>query len=364
MKILFIAALPPPITGQSIVSKIFLDEIIKFHQVDVVNISKDSIESGVNSFKRIIDVIGLLINLRHKQKDVDAIYFTISESLAGNIKDLLIYLICFKSLPKMVIHLHGGSLKKVLFDKNKLLFRINKYFIRRLSGAIVLGQSHIIIFSNILDRNKIHIVPNFAEDYLFTDEDKVKDNFTKIDPLRILFLSNLIQAKGPNELVDAYLTLNDTLKEKVKIDFAGGFESKIQKNNFLLKIDGIKGIQYHGIVSGAEKKDLLSKAHIFCLPTWLNEGQPISILEAFATGCVVITTNQGGIHDIFRDKINGFEVQKKSANSIKLIIEQIIKNPEQLLPIAITNRKIAIEKYRTSKFNSSLIRIIEEIGSV
>ena len=98
MKILFIAPLPPPITGQSLASKVFLDELVKSHTVEVINLSKESYKHGVTSFKRIIQVVALLKEVLHKRENADIIYFTISESFAGNLKDILIYLICFKSL--------------------------------------------------------------------------------------------------------------------------------------------------------------------------------------------------------------------------------------------------------------------------
>jgi glycosyltransferase involved in cell wall biosynthesis len=299
-----------------------------------------------------------------KSNEADVIYFTISESFAGNFKDIFIYLICFIYLRKMVIHLHGGSIKKLIFDKNRLLFRINRYFIRRLGGIIVLGQSHLNIFSEMVGNKRIHVVPNFVEDYLFIDKDNIRDKFGNTEPLRILFLSNLVMGKGHNELVDAYLSLNDNFKKKVTVDFAGGFESDRKKNEFLSKISKTKGIKHHGMVSGDEKKELLTRAHIFCLPTSLNEGQPISILEAYASGCVVITTDQGGIRDIFKDSINGFEVKKKSADSIKTVIEDILEKPEVLLPIAIKNRETASIRYRTSVYNASLMKIVEGIRSI
>lgn len=363
MKILFIAPLPPPITGHSLAAKVFFDELIKYHKVEKVNLSKHSSHQGKATFRRTIEVVKIFKKVWLKRKEADIIYFTISESFAGNIKDVFIYLICFKYLRRMVIHLHGGSIKKLLFDKNRFLFGINKYFVRRLGGIIVLGQSHLNIFSDIIENKRIHVVLNFVEDYLFIGEDNIRNKFENIEPLRILFLSNLIKGKGHNELVDAYLSLNDNLKKRVIIDFAGGFESDVKKNEFLNKIKVTKGIQYHGMVCGAEKIDLFARAHIFCLPTWLNEGQPISILEAYASGCAVLTTDQGGIRDIFRDKVNGYEVQEKSSISIKMVIEQIIENTKQLLPIAIANRNIAHLKYRTSIYNASLLKIIEGIRS-
>lgn len=361
MKILFIAPLPMPITGHSLASKVFHDGLLKNHDVDVVNLSKNSFISGINSFHRIIQIFIIFQGVWQKKKDADVIYFTISESFAGNIKDIFIYLICFKSLSKMVIHLHGGSIKKLIFDKIKILYLINKYFISRIGGVIILGQSHLDIFLEFIDKKKIYIVPNFAEDFLFTYDELIKEKFHNTIPLKILFLSNLIQGKGHNELVDAYQALSDELRKKVKIEFAGAFESDKHKDEFLKKIDGYENIHYSGIVNGAEKKHIFSNTHIFCLPTSLSEGQPISILEAYASGCVVITTNQGGIVDIFKDQINGFEVQKNSTVSIKSVIEQILENPTLLLPIAIHNRKTAYNKYRTSEYNASLIKIIEEV---
>ena len=361
MKILFIAPLPPPVTGHSLASEIFLDHLAKKHEVDVVNLSKDSLENGVSSVARIGQIFGVFKSVLAKEKSADAIYFTISESIAGNVKDIIIYLICSGSLHKMAIHLHGGSIKKLIFDRHRLLFRINRYFIRRLGCVIVLGSSHIETFTDIIPRDKIHIVPNCAADELCIEATRLLEKYDHVPPLRILFLSNLIRGKGHEELLEAFMALDDTLKDQVNINFAGSFESEEQEKEFLELTHGHRQVRYHGIVQGTEKKNLLFRSHVLCLPTSLFEGQPMCILEAYASGCVVVTTNQGGIRDIFQDGINGFEVQQKSAASIKRAIEKILGNPNQLLSLAETNRQVADAKYRASIYNESLGNIIETI---
>lgn len=363
MKILFIAPIPPPITGQSLATKIFLNELQKCHSANVANFNKGTFEQGVSSFARIIEVVKILKEIWVGKKDADVVYLTISQSIAGNIKDLLTYLICFKKLPKMIIHLHGGGIRKLIFDKYRFLYYLNKFLLKRLLGAVVLGRSLIPIFEGMIPKDKIHIVPNFAEDYLFLSKNKIEKKFKKINPLKILFLSNLIPGKGHEELVDAYKSLNNDLQRAIRIDFAGGFESEDKKKVFLNKIEGVEGLYYHGIVNGAQKKQLFSNAHLFCLPTYYYyEGQPISILEAYASGCVVITTNHGGICDIFHDGVNGFEVKKKSSSSIEKILVQILSKPEHLLSIALSNHKIACKQYRTSIYLSSMLRIIEDVA--
>ena len=106
------------------------------HDVQVVNLSKNSLKEGIGGFKRILEVISILKEVFQKRKSADIIYFTISESLAGNIKDLFIYFICKRHLSAMYIHLHGGSIKRLLWDRYPLLLRLNKMFVRKLAGAI------------------------------------------------------------------------------------------------------------------------------------------------------------------------------------------------------------------------------------
>ena len=52
------------------------------------------------------------------------------------------------------------------------------------------------------------------------------------------------------------------------------------------------------------------------LPTYYKmEGQPISILEAMATGNVILTTRHAGIPDVVTDGKHGRFFEKKNAKS-------------------------------------------------
>ena len=365
MKILFIAPLPPPLTGQSLAAKVLLDALVKHNRVEVVDFKKDVFKQGVYSLNRIVKIFKIHKEIWQKKKDADVIYLTISQSIAGNIKDLITYAICYKILSRMIIHLHGGGIRKLIFDRYRLFYLLNKFFLKRIGAAVVLGESLISVFEALVSQDRIYVIPNFAEDYLYLDKKSIKKKFLKVNPLRILFLSNLISGKGHEELINAYVNLSDDFKMVIRIDFAGGFESEVHKKKFLESIKGISELNYHGIVSDRKKEDLFFNAHLFCLPTYYDyEGQPISILEAYASGCVVMTTNHGGVSDIFKNRVNGFEVRKKSAVSIKRKLEQILKKPEQLLPMALSNREIVYEKYRTSTYCSSLRKLFETIAEL
>jgi glycosyltransferase involved in cell wall biosynthesis len=181
--------------------------------------------------------------------------------------------------------------------------------------------------------------------------------------LRVLFLSNLLPGKGHEELADAFMGLDEGSKASIRIDLAGAFESERAKAQFLAKVGGDQRIQYHGTVAGERKRALFDRAHVFCLPTYYPyEGQPISILEAYAAGCAVITTNHSGIPDVFRDGVNGIQVAKRSVGDLRVALERALKEPETLRQMAATNFTIARDVYRTSAYQRAVSGVIDRVA--
>jgi hypothetical protein len=86
----------------------------------------------------------------------------------------------------MIIHLHGGSFKKDILDRNFILRSINIRFIRKVKNVIILGHSHYNIFSDFIPLCKIKIVPNFSEDYLEIKANRLKYKYNA-NTIKILF---------------------------------------------------------------------------------------------------------------------------------------------------------------------------------
>src|SRR5438045_2735977 len=104
MRVLVIAPVPPPVTGHSLVSQVLVEDLARTYDVDVVNLSSNFSTVGKDRANRVAEVFRILGRVWKKQGASDVIYFTISESFAGNIKDLLIYVICRKHLSRMYVH--------------------------------------------------------------------------------------------------------------------------------------------------------------------------------------------------------------------------------------------------------------------
>jgi glycosyltransferase involved in cell wall biosynthesis len=234
--------------------------------------------------------------------------------------------------------------------------------LRDVKAGIVLGETFENIFGDFLAREKVRIVKNYSDPEIMLGEEKVRLKFSE-GKFRVLYMSNFIPEKGYRVLVDAFMSLPAEFKNAVELHLAGFFNSPGLEEGFKKEVC-LPGIVCHGPVSGSAKRELLQSSHIFCLPTYYKfEGQPISIIEAYAAGCFVITTNNGGIKDIFEDGKNGRFVgifdEAKSREAISMerfrdLLSQklaaAISQPAQCAAIAVHNRNEAAQKYSKARF--------------
>ena len=359
-KMLFIAPLPPPINGQSHASQVFLDGMQKNRDIAIVDMVKVRASNNLSGLLyRCWEIGRLLLGAVYKSLNAEVIYITISESIFGNIKDILLYIICAGKWSRTVVHLHGGAGMAEIMKRRGLLAWANKMFLRRFKAVVVLGETHTKMYRNIVPPERLKIVKNFANDDCFITEKNLATKHSENQPLHIIYLSNLIPEKGYEDLLQAYVELNETAKDQVFLDFAGAIPDSSKRSEFLTKISELSGVCYHGVVSGEKKRRLLERAQVFCLPTYYPyEGQPISILEAYASGCAVITTNHSGIRDIFINDINGYYVRPRNSKEIGSCILACSRKRKQIREIGEQNWREASEKYRSARYISELEAVV------
>lgn len=364
--ILFVAPLPSPATGQSVACALLYNSLKNKSTVSLVDINKKTFEQGASSFLRVKEVLGILWKIMGGHSHSKLIYLTVSESIAGSFKDIVIYTICWRRLGRMVIHLHGGAGMRVLMsDKHPVLRALNSFFLKRLGGVVVLGDRLKSIYAGVVPPHKLHTVPNFANDEFFVAPAVIDAKFSSTEPLRLLFLSNLLPGKGHIELLDALVQLPVEQSRRLHVDFAGGFESPEDEARFRQQVQAVQHlqIQVHGVVQGKHKRQLLENAHMFCLPTYYPyEGQPISILEAYASGCAVMTTDHSGIFDTFTPWVNGLEVKPRKPDSIVAALQHALAHTEELCRFARTNHSHALQKFRASTHLEALEKIIFSVA--
>lgn len=354
--ILFLAPIPPPFNGHSIMSKSLFDILVEEFKVNVVNLNKKSmLEGSVSSF-RILQILKIYIKSFFLQWNSDFIYITISESIAGNLKDILLYILLFPRIKRTIVHLHGGSIEKDVFLKSKFLFNLNKFFLSRVRSIIVLSNSHKSYFKHFVDDNRIHVIPNFIEDELIVQGENFLNKFRSKETLRLLFLSNMIPKKGYIILLESFLKIKPHIRREFELNFAGRFEDEHSKNSFIELIQNEKNIFYHGEVFGERKIKLLRESHVFILPSLYNEGQPLAILEAYSFGCFVVATDCPGILDICEDQKNGFILKRGNIYELPDILHKLRLHKKEFASIGRINRKFVIDNFTKKNFKLNFLK--------
>jgi len=365
MKLICLGPIPPPYTGQSICFKILIDGLKKNNtEFKIVNISSKFKKNNSHyvRFYRIIDYFFILFNFCRKLifNKSGVVYLQISQSRQGFYRDF--FIIWFAKLfnDRIVAHLHGGNYDGFYYSQSRWMQKIIKFTLRKVDKIVILSERlrYMFDFDGTL-KNNIFVIQNCLpsnQREIFKKGKEIKLN----EPIRILFLSNLIESKGYFDLLKAVNILVKEYHKNVTCKFCGEFLSNIDDLKIKSAKDGKekfedyieknklkKYVKYDGVVSGQKKEQILKWAHFFVLPTiYIYEGQPLSIIEAIANGCVIISTEYRAIPDMVKHNKNGILIKYGRPEEIALTINNISENPDKYKLMSLSSIQL-YEKYFT-----------------
>lgn len=355
-KILIIGPFSPPITGVSVANELLYKELHKYlWKVDKINTEFSGLISSahgtinLNKFEIIKSYFKGLKIIKN-----EIIYITIGQTFYGVLKYAPFILLSKIFNKKVVIHLHGNHLLNEYTALNGLKKRIFSLILNGVNNAIVLSSSLRNNFEPFIASNKIFNLNNFYEDNLFISEEEfLKKKFTQVN---LLFLSNFMEEKGINVLLEAIKKIkNKGITINLKI--AG---NKTDDNNIDTYLKELPFVEYCGVVKDSEKKELLLWANVFCLPTFYKmEGQPISIIEAMATGNLILTTKHAGIPDICTEE-NALFCKKNDVEDLTNKILFLVNNSDEIQKIATYNYNQASKKFTQDNFITNADKILQQ----
>lgn len=348
-KVVLVGPLPPPVHGMSLSNAVissFFTEHDSYEFLGINTFLSTEIESankqGVFDFTKLFRSLKkYFLDLKSLSRfRADIYYVTPPQSLLGFCR-YIPYLLIAKYLGgKVCLHFHGSKFNQ-LFSKFMFL-ALQPIMNRLVTTVIVLGDSLRVGIDDYFGHEKVKVVPNGVSN-IFT-----ANNLTLIkgrDKFKVLYLSNLMKTKG---IVDFLLAIKNAphLLEKYEFVVAGEFDSSPEDVKALLN-ELSHCVEYRGVVTGQHKVALFNDCDIFVLPSY-NEGQPISILEAYISQCMVITTNVGGIPDIFKDGVNGKFIEVGNPASLSLLLTDL--QAAEVIMMGMYNKQLALEKFTEEAF--------------
>lgn len=366
------------LNGQSMMFQLMVDALlenkIEFKVIDIgisTFKSKEDRISGRFTINKSLNYIPLLLKyffvvLKLKKS---SIYITTAQSKVGFIRDY--FFINFAKFfgNKVIAHQFGSNYAEFYASQTP-------FFKSKIKKT--LQKTDIIVVEGEFTKSQFDFLPNYHNKVLVLQnglpqkvESTLKPKTLSPEKIELIYLSNLIESKGYWDVLEAVNILVNKFKINVEIVFSGKFLESSDDKKFNNAIEAKKAffeyieeynlqsniIYFEGLY-GEEKARHFAKANFFLLPSYyINEGQPVSVLEALAYGCVPIVTKYRLIPDMVNEN-NGFFVNPNSPIEIANIIKNISVLPDVYNKHSEAAIDFYLENFTANKYTSKLISLL------
>jgi glycosyltransferase involved in cell wall biosynthesis len=131
----------------------------------------------------------------------------------------------------------------------------------------------------------------------------------------LLFVGRLENVKGVDLLLKALAAVKDELPQ-FELKIVGNGSQKEHLRQMTKELNLRSSVTFVGEVTGEKLVQEYRQADLFILPS-LSEGQPLTVLEAWANQTPVLVTKVGHNPEMITDGVNGFLVGPGSSKALE-----------------------------------------------
>lgn len=247
---------------------------------------------------------------------------------------------------RLVVTAHGGDIDKMA-RKNKFLFKQTKKILEKADEIIAVGEKlkHDIVNDFGIPKERISIINMGVNRNVFKpihkDAAKNQLNLSR-DFMHILYVGNLIKAKGLEELVGAFKNLKKDFPN-IQLHLIGANKEPSFLKSLKEKItnEKIDNIYFYPPMKQSEIAVWMSAADVFVLPSHM-EGFGLVALEAMSCHTPVVGSDVGGLSYLLSNNA-GVLVQPENTESLKNGIEKVLKDADFRRKLILQGEKRADE---------------------
>lgn len=258
------------------------------------------------------------------------------------------YIPTLKSKVYLTLHSNGEDFSMLFSQKpalNNWLGR--KYLYHKMNSVINRVDKIGFVSKNSMDTfSKNH--PLFEKNKLFYVHNGIAEtniNSAKFDSdiINFICVGTLSKRKNQEALINALLLLTKDEISKIKLTLVGDGTIREHLQNLTIKYN-LNNVTFVGNTKNVDH--YLNDADVFILPS-IDEGLPISIIEAMRAGLPIIGSNVAGIPEQIIDGVTGFIIEPDPI-SISNAYKQILACSKEQLKI------MGIESYNYYKLKFTL----------
>jgi phosphatidylinositol alpha-mannosyltransferase len=197
----------------------------------------------------------------------------------------------------VVATFHAKLPDNAVSDMIKTLGRVyTRPGIRRVNVCVAVSEPAAEHISEVLGR-QVPIIPNAVNLSQFKPP-KVREPLAE-HKKTILYVGRLETRKGPAHLISAFKTLHEKHPETRLL--IGGKGPDMDMLRAQATIDGTGAVEFLGYLEDREKKRLMQHADLFVAPAVFGESFGIILIEALASGQVLIAGDNPGYRSVMKE---------------------------------------------------------------
>jgi len=366
--VLVVGQTPPPVNGQTVMIKAFLDgeySALKLHHVRMT-FSRTIDEVGNFQLRKLLilfTTLGDVIRGRFKSRARVLYYPPAGPTLIPVVRDIFLLLSTRWMFRYTVFHFHAAGLTEIY----PRLPGILKPFFRLAYGkadlAIFTAKSRSPIGYELGARSVIAVPYGITDTASELNLDRRK---SPNETVRILYMGILCEAKGLMTLIEACSHLRD--REVPFQVLCGGTygagTTREEVEAFLEKYDLKSKFDMPGVLLGDDKKKAFAEADIFCFPShYYAESSPVVLTEAMSFQLPIVTTNWRGIPDVVGESGGAFVVEPKRPDLVADALQNLILDADLRASMGRNNRAYFVEHGTVEKYRQSLEQSISAVAS-
>ena len=192
--------------------------------------------------------------------------------------------------------------------------------------------------------------------------------FTAGEPLRTLTIARLTEKKGVEYAIRAIAEVRQAYP-RITYDIIGDGPLRPQLQRLIEQLGLGASVTLHGAKTGEFVRQMLSQAHIFILTSVTasdgdEEGTPVSLLEAQASGIPVLSTWHSGIPEIVRNGETGFLVPERDLKSLAERLSFLIGNPETCAELGRNGRQFIASNFGAAQQIDKLMELYRNLPPI
>lgn len=248
-------------------------------------------------------------------------------------------------------HLRGGSPYRSLFARGDCFLAVSQF-----------GQEKLISLGCDPRKLKVHHVGIDCDRIDFLNRSSLRP-----PPIRLLSVCRLVEKKGIDYAIRAVAKVKQSLP-RLELQYVIIGDGPLSKDlRQLSQSLGVReSVEFTGSLDRERVAEHFARAHIYILPSHTSqdgdeEGIPVSIMEAMATGLPVISTFHSGISELVRDGVSGFLVPERDSDALAGRLQLLIDQPELWSSFGMAGRSHVEQHFNLRVQNDKLVEFYREV---